>query len=78
MTTVQATLTEVRKDGMQKWERADLDKQDHMRYIWLRQDGTLYARRPSVGDTAVLEWVKGTGGSTGGHWAGWKVSKYLS
>jgi hypothetical protein len=75
---VQATLTEVRADGMQKWERADLDKQDHMRYIWLRPNGSLGISPRVVGDTAELEFVKGTGGPIGGHWAGWKVSRYLS
>ena len=70
---VTATLTEVRKDGMQKWERSDLPKSDHMRYIWLNA----YASKVGVevGSIAELEFVKGTGGAIGGHWAGWKVVK---
>ena len=64
---VTATLTEVRKDGMQKWERSDLLKSDHMRYIWITPS------KANVGDIATLEFVKGTGGAIGGHWAGWKI-----
>ncbi len=70
-----ATLTEIRKDGMQKWERYDLPKSDHMRYIWLN----VYQSNPLVmlGSEAELEFGKGTGGMIGGHWAGWKVTKII-
>ena len=68
-----ATLTEVRADGKQKWERTELPKQDQARYIWL----TPYAGavKVAVGSEATLEFVKGTGGMTCGHWAGWKIVK---
>lgn len=69
---VTATLTERRRDGMQKWERTDLDKGDHMRYIWLAPFQT--KSDLSVGAVETLEFVKGTGGAISGHWAGWKIA----
>lgn len=35
MTATTATLTEIRADGMQKWERDDMPTTNHLRYIWL-------------------------------------------
>ncbi len=56
-----ALCTEIRKDGMQKWERYDLPKSDHMRYIWL----AAFQSKPDVkvGSQANLEFVTGTGGT---------------
>lgn len=68
---VAATLTEIRTDGMQKWERTDLPKQDHNRYIWLAP--YCGAVKVAVGREATLAFTKGTGGMVGGHWAGWRV-----
>ena len=67
----QATLTEVRADGMQKWERTDLPMQDRMRYIWLAPLQSKVGVK--VGSVANLVFSKGSGGMIGGHWAGWKV-----
>lgn len=66
----QATLTEIRADGMQKWERPNLPVADHNRYIWLTARTGF-----KVGDVRTLEFSKGTGGQIGGHWAGWKIVK---
>ena len=63
-----ATLTEIRADGMQKWEQIALPKADRARYIWLTP-----SRGVAVGDERTLEFSKGTGGAIGGHWAGWKI-----
>lgn len=71
MTQVTATLTEVRKDGMQKWERSDLATSDHMRYIWIASFQSL--KGMSVGSVATLVFERGTGGVTGGHWSLWRV-----
>ena len=68
---VQAKLTERRADGKMKFERNDLDKSDHMRYIWLSPYEV--SSKIEVGSTVTLEYVKGTGGIIGGHWAGWKI-----
>lgn len=69
---VKATLTEIRRDGMQKWERGDIDKNDHRRYIWLSpRFGSKHDVK--VGDVATLEYIRGTGGAVGGHWAGWRL-----
>ena len=70
---ITAILTEIRKDGMQKWERNDKLKSDHMRYVWLSP----YQSKSGVkvGDEANIEFRKGTGGAIGGHYAGWKVVK---
>jgi hypothetical protein len=68
---VQATLTEIRRDGMQKWERTDLPKQDRARYIWLAPYAG--AIKATVGHQATLAFIKGTGGMVGGHWAGWRI-----
>jgi hypothetical protein len=70
---VTATLTEIRADHMQKWERTELSVKDQARYIWLAP----IESRPglSVGTVAELEFVKGTGGAVGGHWAGWKIAR---
>lgn len=72
---VTAILTEIRKDGMQKWERNDKVKSDHMRYVWLSP----YQSKAGVkiGDEAQIEFHKGTGGIIGGHWAGWKIVKII-
>lgn len=69
---VTATLTERRADGMMKFERSDRPSSDHMRYVWLSP----YEAKSSipVGSVVTLEWVNGTGGVVGGHWAGWKVA----
>lgn len=72
---VLATLTEVRKDGMQKWERSDLPKSDHMRYIWINA----YQSKAGVivGTNAKLSFNSGTGGMIGGHWSVWKVKEVV-
>ncbi len=69
--TILATLTEVRKDGMQKWERSDLPTTDHMRYIWLNAYQS--NKDANIGSQAKLDFIKGTGGATGGHFSLWKV-----
>ena len=73
---VLATLTEIRKDKMQKWEREDLDVSNNMRYIWLAP----YQSKPEViiGSKGKLEFVKGSGGQIGGHWAAWIVKEIVS
>jgi hypothetical protein len=71
MTRAIATLTEIRaRDGMQKWERTELPASDSARYIWLTPSAGV-----SVGEVRTLEFVKGTGGAIGGHWAGWKITR---
>lgn len=72
---IQATLTEIRHDGFQKWERTDLPQQDHNRYIWLQP----FQSKPGakLGSKANLTFHKGTGGAVGGHWSLWKVSELL-
>jgi hypothetical protein len=70
-TEVTATLTQIRQDGMQKWERIELPKADQARYIWLAPYAG--AAKYNVGSVATLAFIKGTGGMTGGHWAGWRV-----
>lgn len=70
-----AILTEVRKDGMQKWERYDLPKSDHMRYIWISAYQSKIGVK--VGTQALMKFIKGTGGSIGGHWAGWEVMEII-
>jgi hypothetical protein len=70
---VQAILTEVRKDGMQKWERLELAKSDYTRYIWLAPFQSTSGVK--VGSVADLVFYKGTGGAIGGHWSGWRVEK---
>jgi len=72
---VTATLTEVRKDGMQKWERSDLPKSDHMRYIWLNAYQSI--KGVGVGSNAKLVFSKGTGGMIGGHFSVWKVLELI-
>lgn len=72
---VTAILTEIRKDGMQKWERTDLPRSDHMRYLWLNAYQSL--KGVAIGTTANLVFEKGTGGVTGGHWAVWKVKEII-
>jgi hypothetical protein len=64
---VTATLTEIRSDHMQKWERTDLDVANRARYIWL----TPFQSKPNlvVGQEARLSFNKGVDGA----WAGWKV-----
>jgi hypothetical protein len=64
---VTATLTEIRSDHMQKWERTDLDVNDQARYIWLAP----FQSKPNlaVGQEARLSFNKGVNGA----WAGWKV-----
>ena len=66
-----ATLTEVRKDYMQKWERLDLPKSDHMRYIWINPYQSV--RGAKVGDEARILFDKGSGGAIGGHWSVYRV-----
>lgn len=73
MTEVLATLTEVRADKMQKWERTDLPKSDHMRYIWLNPYQSIAGVK--VGSQAKLTFNKGTGGMVGGHHSVWKVKE---
>ena len=67
MTEVTATLTEIRADHMQKWERTELSKNDQVRYIWL----ALNQSKPNLtlGTVATLVFVK----TSGGHWSGWRV-----
>ena len=72
---VSASLTEIRRDGMQKWERDDLPKEDHLRYIWLHPFHSIAGA--IVGSRGRLEFSKGVGGSVGGHWALWKVKELL-
>lgn len=76
MTEVTATLTEVRADKMQKWERLDLPKQDHMRYIWINP----YQSIPGVevGSQAKLSFSNGTGGLVGGHFSIWRVIEIVA
>ena len=71
----QATLTEIRKDGMQKWERNEIPRGNHLRYVWINA----YQSKPEakLDCVAELEFVKGTGGMIGGHWAGWRVNKII-
>ena len=71
----QATLTEIRADGMQKWERNEIPRGNHLRYVWIN----VWQSKPEVklDCVAELEFVKGTGGAIGGHWAGWKVNKII-
>lgn len=75
MTEVIAILTEVRKDGMQKWERSDLPKSDHMRYIWINAYQSIAGVK--VGSQAKLIFSKGTGGMVGGHFSVWKVKELI-
>lgn len=62
----EATCTEIRADGMQKWERTELPKSDQKRYIWLQsfQSKTGVV----VGTVGKIAYVNGTGGAIGGHW----------
>ena len=69
---VKVKLTERRVDGMMKFEREDLDKSNHMRYIWFSPYEI--ANKIEVGSEVILEWCKGTGGVIGGHWAGWRIA----
>jgi hypothetical protein len=71
-----ATLTEIRKDGFQKWERSELPKSDRMRYIWLQPFQSI--KGAEIGSTATLVFSKGTGGLIGGHHAGWRVTELVA
>jgi hypothetical protein len=75
MTVVTATLTEVRADLSQKWEAEEYDVRDHRHYIWLKPFQNKFPVQ--VGSKAKIEFVKGTGGATGGHWALWQVREIL-
>jgi hypothetical protein len=70
-----ATLTHVRDDGMQKWERPDKLVSDRSRYIWIRKD--MSHKDAKVGSNAKLTFFKGTGGAAGGHYSGWKVKELV-
>ena len=73
---VTATLTEIRADGKQKWERTDLPVRDHMCYIWLNPYQSI--KGVEVGSYAKLEFNKGTGGMISGHFSIWKVKELLN
>jgi len=70
---VLAHLTEIRSDGMQKWENPTFGIKDSRRYIWLSP--RMSKPGLAVGATGTLEFTKGTAGLVGGHWAGWKLVK---
>ncbi len=76
MTTVVATLTEIRKDFMQKWENESFPKDSHLRYIWINP----YQSKAGVqvGCKAKLVFHNGTGGACGGHWALWRVTEVIT
>lgn len=74
MTTVIATLTEIRADHMQKWERDDLPTTNHLRYIWIAPFQSIEGVK--VGSRCTLAFENGTGGRAGGHWSLWKVQGF--
>lgn len=56
-----ATLTAIRTDGMQKWEREDRIVTDRSRYFWLQSFQSI--KDAKVGSIGTLEFITGPGGA---------------